>query len=237
MSVIQSVSVPAVHALDRPVWNMLTGPQGHLALGDALAVRIDPGYGPFAAARDRSDEALAALAALVAPDEQVWLVETEAWPVPPGLALARTAVLVQMVAEKPASLRPGDEETVLLGEADAAAMSEIALSTKPGPWGERTRHYGTFHGIRRGARLAAMAGERMRPAAGLAELSGVCTWPDYRGHGLAARLIRRVMAGFTERGDTPFLHSYAANAGANALYEKLGFATRREMVVTVLERR
>ena len=79
-----------------------------------------------------------------------------------------------------------------------------------------------------------MAGERMRPAPGLAEVSGVCTWPQYRGQGLAGQLIRRVMAGFTARGDVPILHSHAANTGAIGLYESLGFVTRRVMVATVL---
>jgi ribosomal protein S18 acetylase RimI-like enzyme len=223
--------------LIRPVWNMLSGPQAELAVGSELARRIDPAFGPFAAARDRSPDALAALAALIGAGEEVWLVETEVWPAPPGLTVTRTPVVVQMVAEHPAPLQPGDEVAELLREGDTARMSEIALATKPGPWRARTRLYGDFYGIRDGVRLAAMAGERMRPAPGLAELSGVCTWPEYRGQGLAAKLIRRVMAGFTARGDTPFLHSYAANAGANALYEKLGFVTRREMVVTVLERR
>ena len=226
-----------IDPLDRPVWSMLTGPQADLAVGGELALRIDPAFGPFAAARDRSPEALAALSALVEPGEEVWLVETHEWPEPPGLTITRTPVVMQMVADNPAPMLPGNDMAELLGEDDAAAMAEIALATKPGPWGLRTRLYGDFYGIRDGSRLAAMAGERMRPAPGLAELSGVCTWPDYRGQGFAARLIRRVMAGFTERGDTPFLHSYAANAGANALYEKLGFATRRKMVVTVLERR
>lgn len=220
----------------RPVWNMLNGPQAHLSLGVASARRIDPLFGPFAAARDRSPGSLAALAELVEPGEEVWLVETEEWPAPPGLVVTRTAVVVQMVADHPAPLQPGDEAAESLGEADASAMSEIALATKPGPWGERTRLYGDFYGIRAGARLAAMAGERMRPEPGLAELSGVCTWPDYRGQGLAGKLIRRVMAGFTARGDVPFLHSYAANQKANALYESLGFRSRREMVVTVLAR-
>ena len=223
--------------LIRPVWNMLTGPQAELAVGGEFARRIDPAIGPFAAARDRSPDALAALAALIGPGEEVWLVETELWPAPPGLTVTRTPVVVQMVAEHPAPLQPGDEVAELLREGDTAMMSEIALATKPGPWRARTRLYGDFYGIRDGVRLAAMAGERMRPASGLAELSGVCTWPEYRGQGLAAKLIRRVMAGFTARGDVPFLHSYAANAGANALYEKLGFVTRREMLVTVLERR
>jgi predicted GNAT family acetyltransferase len=81
-----------------------------------------------------------------------------------------------------------------------------------------------------------MAGARMLPGPGLAEVSGVCTWPEYRGQGLAARLIRRVMAGFTARGQTPFLHSYAGNTKAIGLYETLGFTARRGMVVTMLER-
>jgi len=37
-------------------------------------------------------------------------------------------------------------------------------------------------------------------------------------------------------GDLPFLHAYADNLGAIGLYERLGFAVRREMVVTVLAR-
>jgi predicted GNAT family acetyltransferase len=79
-----------------------------------------------------------------------------------------------------------------------------------------------------------MAGERMRPAPGFAELSGVCTWPQFRGRGYAGRLTRRVLAGFVARGDTPFLHSWADNFGAIALYETLGFRIRRELVLTVL---
>jgi predicted GNAT family acetyltransferase len=42
------------------------------------------------------------------------------------------------------------------------------------------------------------------------------------------------MAGFAARGETPFLHTYAANAGAIALYETLGYRARRELMVTVL---
>ena len=223
--------------LDRPVWNMLTGPQAGLAQGSAAAVRIDPGYGPFAAARDTSDAAQAALAALLrGPDDGIALVETEAWPPPPGTRIVSTWQLVQMVAEAPAAMQPADPDCSPLGEADAAEMNALALGTEPGPWGALTWRYGQFYGIRRDGRLAAMAGERMRPAPGMAEVSAVCTWPEYRGQGLAGALIRRVMAGFTARGDVPFLHSDAANTGAIGLYESLGFRVRRAMVLTVLAR-
>ncbi len=226
----------SAHPLDRPVWNAFTGPQVALAARGGGAVRLDPAYGPFAATVDSSAEALADLAAMVAPGETVWLVEREEWAVPPSFALVRTAPLVQMVAELPMPLQPGDEEIELLGDADAAEMSALALATEPGPWGERTRHYGQFYGVRRDGKLAAMAGERMRPSADFAEVSAVCTWPEFRGQGLAGKLIRRVMAGFTARGQVPFLHSYAGNAKAIALYETLGFTARAEMVVTMLEK-
>ena len=223
--------------LDRPVWSMLTGPQAVLAHGSDAAVRIDPAYGPFAAARDQSDESLAALAALLrAPGDGVGLVETAEWPAPAGTQVVSTGQLVQMVADNPAPLRPGDDAALALGEADLTEMTALALGTEPGPWAEQTWRFGQFYGVRRGGRLAAMAGERMRPAVGLAEVSGVCTWPEFRGQGLAGALIRRVMAGMTARGDVPFLHSHAANTGAIALYEALGFRVRRAMVLTVIAR-
>lgn len=224
------------HCLDRPVWNALTGRQSHLATGQGAARRIDPRYGPFAATTDCSPAAQADLAALVNPGEQVWLVEREEWPVPPGLKLVRTAPLLQMVADMPVPMQPGDEHAVPLGDADAAEMTELALATEPGPWGELTQRYGAFYGLRQSGRLLAMAGERMLPGGGFAEVSGVCTWPELRGQGLAGRLIRRVMAGMTARGELPFLHSYAGNAKAIGLYESLGFTPRRAMVVTMLER-
>lgn len=222
--------------LDRPVWHMLTGPQAALASGDDQAVRVDPRYGPFAAARNRSDAAQAALAALVPPGEQVWLVEAEEWPAPSGMHLVRTAPLLQMVAQQPSPMAAGDEPCELLGPENAAEMADLALATEPGPWAELTRCYGNFYGIRRDGKLAAMAGTRMRPAEGLGEVSGVCTWPEFRGQGLAGVLIRRVMADIVTAGRTPFLHSYAGNAKAIGLYESLGFRGRRNMVVTVLQR-
>ncbi|MFN5778529.1 MAG: GNAT family N-acetyltransferase, partial [Novosphingobium sp.] len=198
-------------------------------------VRIDPRYGPCAAARDRSDAAQAALAAtLSGPDDTIWLVEREEWPAPPGTRVVRLAPLLQMVAESPAPLRADDGPFVALGASDVAEMTDLALATEPGPWGPLTHQYGQFWGIREEGRLLAMAGERMRPAPGLAEVSGVCTWPDQRGRGLAGALIRRVMADQVGRGDVPYLHSYAGNVSAIRLYESLGFRAEREMVATVL---
>lgn len=220
--------------LDRPVWTALTTSQAHLAAVTGAAVRMDPDYGPFAAARDTSPEALAALAAtLHGPDDRIGVVEREAWPVPEGTKVLGGGDLAQMVFEGPPPEGPDDPRIKRLGERDAKAMAALAHATEPGPWGPKTHRYGPYYGIRIGRKLASMAGERMR-LPGLAELSGVSTWPEFRGQGLASALVRRVVRGFLERGDTPFLHCYAANAGAIALYEALGFRTRARMCFTIL---
>lgn len=220
--------------LDRPIWNALTTEQAELAVARGAAVRIDPGYGPFAAARDAGEEAQAALVAtLRGPDDRIGVVERAAWPAPPGTRVLGGGDLVQMVFDGPGSEVAGDPRIELLGEADAEEMAALAYATEPGPWSSRTHRYGDYYGMRIDGRLAAMAGERLR-LSGLAELSGVSTWPEFRGQGLASALVRRVVRGFLERGDRPFLHCYAANVGAVALYESLGFRVRAPMTFTIL---
>ncbi len=220
--------------LDHPIRNLLNGPQAALAVTRGTVCRIDPTYGPFAAAAPGHEAELAGL--LTSADDEIWLLESAEQNAPPGTRVLRTAPLLQMIADDPVQAFAEDRELVVLGEADAPEMTALALDTQPGPWRAHTNRYGTFYGLREDGRLIAMAGERMRPALGLAEVSAVCTAPDRQGKGLAGRLIRRVMAGFVARGDTPFLHSYAYNAHAIRLYESLGFRARRELVVTVLGR-
>ena len=220
--------------LDRPIWTALTTEQAALAIATGAAVRIDPAFGPFAAARDTGEEAQAALVAtLRGPDDRIGVVERAAWPPPPGTRVLGGGDLVQMVFAAPAPEGPDDSRIELLGEADAEEMAALAYATEPGPWSSSTHRYGTFYGIRIGGRLASMAGERLR-LPGLVELSGVSTWPEFRGQGLAATLVRRVVRGFFARGETPFLHCYAANVGAIALYEKLGFRIRARLTFTIL---
>ena len=153
--------------------------------------------------------------------------------VPPGLTVVKQAMLAQMVLERPTSAEPVD--FLDLGDADAPEMVALATLTEPGPFVEATHRLGEFIGIRIDGQLVAMSGERMR-APGLTEVSAVCTHPDWRGRGLAGKLMRVVMARIVARGETPFLHSYASNSGAIALYEKLGFRVRREVIATFMER-
>ncbi len=217
-------------ALDRPAWSALTGPQSFLAQGSPQAWRIDPGYGPFAAAAPGHEAALAEL--LRDEDDEIWTVEDQALAVP-GTVTRRTAVLAQLVAQTPIEADPA-QHFIALGESDVPEMTALALANKPGPWGPKTWRYGQFYGLRREGRLIAMAGERLRPAPGLVEVSGVCTDPAFRGQGLARKLISHVVAGHQAQGLASFLHSYADNEGALALYRALGFVERSQRVVTIL---
>lgn len=213
--------------LDRPIWAALSTSQQARSLGDARARRYLPDIGPLAAAVDDGPESLADLGRLVNAFGDVGLLQVGPAPVPPGCREIDRAAAVQMVAG--AGLPPlADDGIVRLGEADVAEMLDLATLTRPGPFAARTATLGTFLGIRIDGRLAAMAGERMR-FPGHTELSGVCTHPDFRGRGLAAALCIRLQAEIRARGDRPFLHAFAANRPAIALYEALGWVLAREM--------
>jgi predicted GNAT family acetyltransferase len=223
-----------MHPLDRPVWSSLTTHHASLSEGNELARRFVRDVNLFASARDDTPAAVGALSALVKPEESVFLLQVPKIVIPPGLVEVKAAKGVQMLATR--SLTSGDTLNILtLTDEDAPEMLELATLTEPGPFLTRTNAMGTFLGIRVGARLVAMAGERMR-FPGYTELSGVCTHPEFRGRGLAGRLSTAVVAGIQARGDQAFLHAWKTNHSAISLYEGLGFKVRTEVNVAVLKR-
>lgn len=221
--------------LDRPLWASLTGPHAHLAQGEGPVRRYRPEINHFVGWAEDKPETLASVAGLVAPGEQVYAGQVDPLPDLPGLATVVRRSAVQMVHDDITPPLGGDGEIVELGAGDASDMLALALLTQPGPFEAETWRMGRFFGVRRAGRLAAMAGQRMHPP-GFVELSGVCTHPDLRGGGLATRLTNHVTRTILETGETPFLHAWADNTGAIALYEKLGYRLRSKMNVAVFER-
>jgi len=223
-------------ALDRPVWASLSTAHAALSTGNSLARRYARQVNLFASAHDDTVPALAALADLVGPGEQVFLLQVAAIVVPPALVAVKQAQGVQMWAMRRAPAVAGHGVIVQLTDADVPEMLALARLTEPGPFLTRTHTMGAFIGIRVGGRLAAMAGERFR-FPGYTEVSGVCTHPDFRGRGLARQLSAAVAAAIEARGERPFLHAWKTNRPAITLYESLGFEIRNEVNVAVLERR
>jgi predicted GNAT family acetyltransferase len=221
---------PQSHVLDNVVWSALTGPQASLAVVETGVRRFDPVFGAFIGLENDSEASLNGLKRLLVANGEAILVEAKASPVPAGIRITTKDVLVQMTADGLSKGPPLKFEIVPLTDRDGPQMLELATLTKPGPFYARTHELGDFVGVKHQGRLVAMAGERMKPD-GFTEVSGVCTHPDHRGLGYAGALMRVVAGQILARGETPFLHSYAHNAGAIALYQSLGFEPRAEMLM------
>lgn len=222
------------HVLDRPIWSALATRHAGLAEGGRLARRYPASIAPFAATGEDGAGSLAALTGLAAPGERMLIVMADRITVPEGLVTLSEAPVVQMIADEPPQ-RVADERIEPLTEADAAEMLALAELTKPGPFSLRAQSLGKFWGIKLGERLVAMAGERMKQP-GLTELSGVCTHPDVRGEGLGRLMSLYVAGQIFGRGEQAYLHAYAGNTAAIALYRSIGFRLRSDMNLALVAR-
>ncbi|PXW29101.1 UNVERIFIED_CONTAM: FR47-like protein [Williamsia faeni] len=224
---------PDTGVLDNAMWESMIGAHLHLSEGTTRARRYLPTISPFVGVGDLSDQQTwADLVELIGPGEQVAL-PVEVSNLPDGWQDVTSGPGVQMVATETLKPRP-EPEAIVLGAEDVPEMLELIDRTKPGPFAPETYRLGTYLGIRREGRLIAMAGERLHPP-GWTEISAVCTDAEYRGEGLATRLVLAVAHGIYARGETPFLHAAATNTNAIELYKHLGFRLRTNITFTVVQ--
>jgi ribosomal protein S18 acetylase RimI-like enzyme len=216
--------------LATPVWSALTTDHAHLAEVCGAARRYPARYAPFAAFDEPG--AWDDLRPLVPPGDVVALVTAAALEVPPDWAVARRLTVDQMALDLRGAAATPDGAVLELTDADGPEMLALALAAEPGPFRDRTHRLGRFLGVRDAGRLVAMAGERMR-VPGHTEISAVCTRPAFRGRGLAAGLMRALVAGHAAEGRGSFLHVTVGNP-ARTVYERLGFRPTRSLEITVL---
>ncbi|WP_301127051.1 GNAT family N-acetyltransferase [Streptomyces cacaoi] len=213
--------------LDDPVGASLRGHHAGLARRCGRAATYLPGVATFATVSpEPGPQEWADLARLLGPGELADMFSSAARPPrewEPVFELAGRQMVRHGGGERPGGEADG---VVELGAGDVPEMLDLVARTRPGPFHARTHQLGTYLGVRENGTLVAMAGERLRPP-GWTEISAVCTAPEARGRGHAARLVGALAARITARGDSPFLHVAEVNTGAIALYERLGFHSRK----------
>jgi len=220
--------------LDNIVWHNLAGPHARFAAGNANARRYARGFPAFAGFRDLERPDFDALAPHVEPGEQLYCDGWSGQP-PAGWRVESECVLVTMTREAPPPRADDAPEVIRLDMRHAAAAQDLAMEARPGPFTPRTLELGEYFGIFAGSWLAAMAGARPC-AGGLAEISGVCTHPGFRGAGMAERLVRKLVLLQMQNGRVPFLRVMQDNERACRLYQRMGFRVYRQSVARTVTR-
>jgi ribosomal protein S18 acetylase RimI-like enzyme len=222
---------PAITPLDNPIFHALRGPHRSFALHHGSASRYVPEVSAFAALPDVPDEASwSDIGSLVTDRPFIFL--RDHLEVPDGWTQVFSGRGFQYTAE--GVLGELSPQARPLDASHVPAMSDLVERTNPGPFAPRTIELGNYVGVFDGDRLVAMAGNRFRPV-GYREISAVCTDPEFRGRGLGAALVRHVVALTRAEGDIAFLHVAQTNTSAIALYERLGFTLRREIIVAAVQ--
>ena len=224
----------AKQLLDNIVWHTLAGPHARFAAGTMDARRYARGLSPIVGFADAARPNWNALAPYCEPDEHFYCDGWTGTP-PDGWRVDAESTMFKMVWEAGIPASDDAPDAIVLGPQHAQQAFELALLTRPGPFGPRTIELGEYLGCFEGERLVAMAGERMH-AGSLREISGVCTHPDFQGRGLARRLVSKLILRQMRRNETPFLHVMHDNPSAHRLYERMGFRDYRESAVRVMSR-
>ena len=211
--------------LHNPAWHALRGPHATVAEGGPLAFRYPKDVAVFSALPDEpTPEAWDQLRDVVGSKGHAFLAR-DIVPPPAGWEQVISIPAVQMVATAVDGELDGDVEQLTAD--DVPDMLALVERTEPGPFGPRTIELGEYFGVRDGdGALIAMAGERMFPSP-YREISAVCTDESYRGRGLAARLVRHLVARIHARDERAMLHAVHDNVDAIRLYQQPRLHPRR----------
>ena len=214
--------------LYNPVYNALLSGDAHLGLGHGKVRWFDAEVSPFAGFPEGYDKGFDELYDLLPRGRKILYATPQQIKEPKGWQVSAEINGLQFVYT--GGLKTGGDalNIVPLQMENVQEMVQLATLTKPGPFNTRTIEFGHYFGIFENGKLVAMAGQRLH-VENYAEISAVCTHPDYLGKGFAAALMQQQLRLIQSQGQFPFLHVRADNSRAIALYERLHFKVSREM--------
>ncbi|ALW85552.1 hypothetical protein AUC43_10890 [Hymenobacter sedentarius] len=213
---------------------MITGNKG-LSEGVEGVQYFASDVSPFVGFETLSLQALGLLHDLVPAKRMLGVVSPTALVFPGQWQVVQQMHALQMVQETATGDAVGEQQLVPLGPEHVPAMLALTKSTNPGPFASNTIAFGHYAGIFDGNELVSMAGQRLHPEP-YAEISAVCTHPDYLARGYARQLLQYQAQRIRAAAGIPFLHVKADNTGAIKLYQSLGFRTRKEMSIYIIRK-
>lgn len=224
------------HLLDNAIWNALNSGNERLAKGTVHVKYYPTDVAPFTGLDQTTPENLQTLYEITPNDDTVFSISTvHKIDIPKPWTAVHCVPVYQMVCEHPVPYKSSSEPLITLTDEHIPQMLALTKLTNPGPFRERTIDLGHYQGIFDGDRLVAMAGQRMHPIP-YAEISALCTHPDYVGRGYAAQLISSQIDRIRNAGEIPFLHVAQNNDRAIKLYEAMGFVKRAEPFVYFMKK-
>lgn len=226
---------PMEHVLDNPAFNALISGNSNLSNGTAVAKYFEKEVSPFVAIKENTATNFQSLYETVPHKGPFVFISATEIEIPKPWETLQCIKCMQMVFSGAENFDGAQAEIVALTNAHIPKMLQLTALTNPGPFSEQTIDFGYYYGIFDGDKLIAMAGQRMN-ATPYAEISAVCTHPDYLGKGYAKQLLQYHATRIKAAAGVPFLHVRHDNQRAIQVYESMGFVTRKELYFYVLQK-
>ncbi|OXG01716.1 FR47-like protein [Flavobacterium araucananum] len=211
--------------LDNPVLNSLAESHAIYAIDYDGTQFYDPDYCPFGGFIN--PETTWAAIDQYAELAQNFFIVGEKPEISNSLKIVKELICLQMIIYDKIE-QPITSEIVKLTKEHHDELIELVNLVQPGYFKNKTTSLGNYYGIFKDNQLVAITGERMKMT-NFTEVSAIITHPDHTGKGYAKQLITHGVNTIFSQNKIPYLHVVETNLGAIALYEKLGFVTRRKI--------